>query len=95
MVIVSVSIARRPDPDRGARPSGTPSRRRLGIVLHSGISATAIVAVVLNVLFNEITVGNRSGASVFAAAEERLDELGERLDDDIKSDTRRDVNSAD
>ncbi|MGW5109035.1 nucleobase:cation symporter-2 family protein [Nocardia sp. NPDC004123] len=56
----------------------------LGVIMHSGISATAVVAIALNLVFNEIKGGNKSGASVFAAAEDRKDELGERLDDDIR-----------
>jgi NCS2 family nucleobase:cation symporter-2 len=39
-----------------------------GVVMHSGISAAALVAVGLNLLFNHIRAGNRSGASVVAAA---------------------------
>ena len=37
------------------------------MVLDSGISAAAIMAVLMNVCFNEITIGNKPGASVFAA----------------------------
>lgn len=82
MVIVSVAIA------VGIIPIAAPTfwdafPEWFGVIMHSGISATALVAVVLNVLFNEITVGNRSGASVFAASEDRRDSLGARLDDDI------------
>jgi xanthine permease len=39
----------------------------VGVVLDSGISAAAIMAVLMNVCFNEITIGNKPGASVFAA----------------------------
>ncbi|WP_084255388.1 nucleobase:cation symporter-2 family protein [Nocardioides sp. J54] len=82
MVIVSVAVA------VGIIPIAAPTfwdefPEWLGVVMHSGISATALVAVVLNVLFNEVTLGNKSGASVFAASEDRRDSLGERLDDDI------------
>ncbi|MFE3000982.1 nucleobase:cation symporter-2 family protein [Nocardia sp. NPDC059246] len=56
----------------------------LGVIMHSGISATAVVAIALNLVFNEIKRGNKAGASVFAAAEDRKDDLGERLDDDIR-----------
>lgn len=56
----------------------------LGVIMHSGISATAVVAIVLNLVFNEITRGNKAGASVFTAVEDRKDDLGERLDDDIR-----------
>lgn len=82
MVIVSVAIA------VGIIPIAAPTfwdafPESFGVIMHSGISATALVAVVLNVLFNEVTVGNRSGASVFAASEDRRDSFGARLDDDI------------
>jgi len=40
---------------------------QFGTVMQSGISAAAVVAVLLNLLFNEIKAGNRKGASVFAA----------------------------
>ena len=56
--------------------------------MHSGISATALVAVVLNVLFNEVRAGNRPGASVFAAAEASKDNLGETLDDELRGQER-------
>jgi hypothetical protein len=36
--------------------------------MHSGISAAAIVAVVLNLVFNHFRKGTRPGASVLAAA---------------------------
>ncbi|NYI80745.1 nucleobase:cation symporter-2 family protein [Nocardioides panzhihuensis] len=82
MVIVSVAIA------VGILPIAAPTfwdafPEWLGVIMHSGISATALVAVVLNLLFNEVTIGNRPGASVFAASEDRRDNLGDRLDDDI------------
>jgi uric acid transporter len=54
------------------------------LVLKSGISATAIVAVVPNLLFNEWKFGKRMGASVFAAAEDNRDRFGDRIDDDIE-----------
>jgi uracil-xanthine permease len=38
------------------------------VVMHSGISAAAVVAVVLNLLFNHLRAGTRPGASVVAAA---------------------------
>jgi len=80
MVIVSVSIA------VGIIPIAAPTfwdafPDNVAVIMHSGISATAIVAVVLNLLFNEITAGNRPGASVVAAAESQYDRLGEPLDD--------------
>lgn len=82
MVIVSVALA------VGILPIAAPTfwdafPEWLGVIMHSGISATALVAVVLNLLFNEITVGNRSGASVFAASQDSREGLGDRLDDDI------------
>ncbi|MFE4002375.1 nucleobase:cation symporter-2 family protein [Nocardioides sp. YIM B13467] len=83
MVIVSVALA------VGILPIAAPTfwdafPSWLGVVMHSGISATALVAVVLNLLFNEITVGNRSGASVFAASQDSREGFGDRLDDDIE-----------
>jgi NCS2 family nucleobase:cation symporter-2 len=39
----------------------------VGVIFGSGISAAAIAAVLMNLLFNEITAGNKPGASVFAA----------------------------
>ncbi|WP_406030065.1 purine permease [Nocardioides sp. NBC_00163] len=83
MVIVSVAIA------VGILPIAAPTfwdafPEWLGVIMHSGISATALVAVVLNLLFNEITVGNRSGASVFAASQDSREGFGDRLDDDIE-----------
>jgi len=82
MVIVSVAIA------VGILPIAAPTfwdafPEWLGVIMHSGISATALVAVVLNLLFNEITIGNRSGASVFAASQDSREGFGDRLDDDI------------
>jgi hypothetical protein len=56
--------------------------------MHSGISATAVVAVLLNLLFNEVKAGNRPGASVFAAAESEKDELGDTLDDELRGEKR-------
>ncbi|MGY0388687.1 nucleobase:cation symporter-2 family protein [Nocardioides sp. WG-D5] len=83
MVIVSVALA------VGILPIAAPTfwdafPSWLGVVMHSGISATALVAVVLNLLFNEITLGNRSGASVFAASQDSREAFGDRLDDDIE-----------
>ncbi|WUJ70369.1 purine permease [Kribbella soli] len=43
----------------------------VGIVMHSGISAAALVAVVLNLFFNELPVLRRDRPSVVAAAPER------------------------
>ncbi|WP_369787614.1 solute carrier family 23 protein [Saccharomonospora xinjiangensis] len=87
MVIVSVSMA------VGIIPIAAPDfwsafPEWLGVVMHSGISAAALVAVLLNVLFNEITVGNRAGASVFEAADSSRDSLGDTLDDDIRGEPR-------
>jgi xanthine permease len=67
MVIVAVSIG------MGMIPVAAPKfwdafPTAVGTIMHSGISAAAVVAVVLNFLFNEITAGNRPDVSVFAAA---------------------------
>ncbi|ART78754.1 nucleobase:cation symporter-2 family protein [Oceanisphaera avium] len=40
-------------------------------IFHSGISSTAIMAILLNLLFNHITLGNSDQQSVFAAGTER------------------------
>ena len=40
-------------------------------IFHSGISSAAIMAIVLNLLFNHLTLGNSDQQSVFAAANER------------------------
>lgn len=74
MVIVSVATA------VGVIPIAAPTfwdafPDWFATIMHSGISATALVAVVLNVLFNEVRAGNRPGASVFAAAESSRDKL--------------------
>jgi uracil-xanthine permease len=83
MVIVAVSIA------VGVIPIAAPTfwdgfPEWFAVIMHSGISATALVAVVLNYLFNEVSSGNRTGASVFAASEDRRDTFGDRLDDDLQ-----------
>src|SRR6478735_4772417 len=87
MVIVSVAVA------VGIIPIAAPDfweafPQWLGVIMHSGISATAIVAVVLNVLFNEISFGKKPGASVMAAARAELDKLGDTLDDEMKGQQR-------
>jgi xanthine permease len=87
MVIVSVAIS------VGVIPIAAPTfwdgfPDWFATIMHSGISATAVVAVLLNVLFNEIRVGNRPGASVFAAAESEKDELGDTLDDELRGEKR-------
>ncbi|UUX59016.1 MULTISPECIES: nucleobase:cation symporter-2 family protein [Glutamicibacter] len=41
-------------------------------IFHSGISSAAIMAVLLNLLFNEFTFGNTKNASVFSAAPPRM-----------------------
>jgi len=47
----------------------------VSVILGSGISSAAIVAVVLNIVFNHIRTGNKEGPSVFAAGgDERADE---------------------
>ncbi|QIS11707.1 nucleobase:cation symporter-2 family protein [Nocardia arthritidis] len=83
MVIVAVSLA------AGLIPIAAPTfwdafPRSFAVVAHSGISVTALVAIVLNLLFNELTIGNRSGASVFTAAADERDGFGDRIDDDIR-----------
>ena len=40
-------------------------------IFHSGISSTAIMAIVLNLLFNHLTLGNSDQQSVFAAGTDR------------------------
>jgi NCS2 family nucleobase:cation symporter-2 len=87
MVIVSVAVA------VGIIPIAAPDfweafPEWFGVIMHSGISATAIVAVVLNVLFNEISFGKKPGASVMAAARAELDKLGDTLDDEMKGQQR-------
>lgn len=87
MVIVSVAVS------VGIIPIAAPTfwdafPDWFGVIMHSGISATAIVAVLLNLLFNEFTRGNRPGASVFAAAESEKDELGDTLDDELRGEKR-------
>ena len=41
-------------------------------IFHSGISSSAIMAIVLNLMFNYVTVGNSDQPSVFGAAAERV-----------------------
>ena len=87
MVIVSVAIA------VGIIPIAAPTfwdsfPDWFGVIMHSGISATAVVAVLLNLLFNEVKAGNRPGASVFAAAESEKDELGDTLHDELSGEKR-------
>ncbi|MFP5346828.1 MAG: nucleobase:cation symporter-2 family protein [Actinomycetes bacterium] len=67
LVIVSVAVA------FGVIPIAVPDFYAsfpawVGLVLHSGISATSIVAVLLNLVFNEIGGGNRPQPSVVTAA---------------------------
>lgn len=67
MVIVAVALG------MGMIPVAAPKfwdafPTAVGTIMHSGISAAAVVAVVLNILFNEIKAGNRPDVSVFAAA---------------------------
>ncbi|MGH8464558.1 MAG: solute carrier family 23 protein, partial [Pseudomonas sp.] len=42
-----------------------------GTIFHSGISSAAIMAIILNLVFNHFTKGNSDQQSVFAAAYER------------------------
>ena len=44
----------------------------VGTILHSGISSTAIMALLLNLLFNHLKFGNSENPSVFAAGTSRL-----------------------
>ncbi|TEA79364.1 nucleobase:cation symporter-2 family protein [Allopusillimonas ginsengisoli] len=41
-------------------------------IFHSGISSAAVVAIVLNLLFNHVSMGNSDQQSVFAAGTERI-----------------------
>lgn len=83
MVIVSVAIA------VGIIPVAAPDFWEqfpswFSVIMDSGISATAVVAILLNLLFNEFKAGNRPGPSVFAAAENGMDEFGDSLDDELR-----------
>ncbi len=74
LVIVATSIG------LGVIPIAAPTfwdafPKGVAVVMDSGISAAAVTAVLLNVLFNEITAGNRSGASVFAAVPDERGDL--------------------
>jgi xanthine permease len=87
MVIVSVAIS------VGIIPIAAPTfwdsfPDWFSVIMHSGISATAVVAVLMNLLFNEVKAGNKPGASVFAAAESEKDELGDTLDDELRGEKR-------
>lgn len=56
-----------------------------GTIFHSGISSAAVMAVLLNLLFNELKAGNRKDSSVFAAGPPRMvreDELSGLEDGD-------------
>lgn len=82
MVIVSVAVA------VGIIPITAPEfwdafPQWFGVIMHSGISATAIVAVVLNLLFNEIRLGKKPASSVMVAAETHRDKLGDTLNDEL------------
>ncbi|GAB3496088.1 nucleobase:cation symporter-2 family protein [Flexivirga lutea] len=88
LVIVSVAFA------FGMIPVGMPTfwdkfPDWFSVIMDSGISSAAISAVLLNIFFNEWKWGNKPGASVFAERENRVDELGERLEDDIAASERR------
>ncbi|RNI23286.1 purine permease [Flexivirga caeni] len=58
------------------------------VIMNSGISSAAISAVVLNIFFNEWKWGNKPGASVFAERENRVEQFGDRLEDDIPTASR-------
>ncbi|MGO2648874.1 MAG: purine permease, partial [Brevibacterium aurantiacum] len=45
---------------------------RVHTIFHSGISSAAIMAVLLNLLFNELRFGNSTNASVYAAKPARF-----------------------
>ena len=47
-------------------------RDRFATIFHSGISSSAIMAIVLNLAFNHFTTGNSDQQSVFAAGTERV-----------------------
>lgn len=71
LMIVAVSLA------MGLIPVVSPTfydqfPSRVQVVLGSGISAAALTAVLLNILFNELTFGSRPGASTFAAYPPRV-----------------------
>ena len=83
MVIVSVAVA------VGIIPIAAPDvlgrvPEWLGAIMHSGISAAAIVAVVAQRALQRDPLGKKPGASVMAAAEAELDKLGDTLDDEMK-----------
>jgi NCS2 family nucleobase:cation symporter-2 len=61
----------------------------LSTILHSGINSAAIMAVLLNIVFNEFTRGNSKRGSVFAAAPPRMvtqEELGGLREGDVLQD---------
>lgn len=71
LIIVATSIA------FGMIPIAAPSFYQqfpgwFETIFHSGISSAAIMAVLLNLLFNHMTTGNVDQGSVFAAASERI-----------------------
>jgi NCS2 family nucleobase:cation symporter-2 len=43
-----------------------------GTIFHSGISSAAVMAILLNLLFNHLRAGNSDNQSVFVAGTERL-----------------------
>lgn len=93
MVIVSVAIG------VGIIPVAAPKfwdsfPSWVGVVMDSGISAAAIVAVLLNLLFNELRAGNKPGASVFEAGESSLNRFGDTLEDDIDARNRDERDAA-
>jgi xanthine permease len=56
----------------------------VAVVMDSGISAAAVIAVLLNLLFNEIHAGNRPGASVFAAVPDERGSLPVDPTDEVR-----------
>lgn len=90
MVIVAVAMA------FGLIPIAAPTfwdafPQWFATIMNAGITGTAIAAILLNLLFNELRIGNRSGASVFAAADDERDAVlgdmeggGDRLAGEIR-----------
>jgi len=76
----------------------------VGMIFHSGIAAAAVVAVLLNLVFNEVRWGRRRDPSVFTAGstarlvvtaeqEERRQEYFARLDADRQQERRARLNA--
>jgi xanthine permease len=88
LIIVGASLA------FGGMPVVTPNiydqlPTWLETILHSGISSATLMAVLLNIIFNEIKRGNAKAGSVFAAAPPRMvtqEELGGLREGDVLQD---------